>query len=178
MAIQFIIMAFSFFRKTMRGEKATAGTTFSSMSKGTYARLVARFLQMLFAIVVIGLYAQDLRKAKSKGAGYDSKWMYATIVGTITCAWAFLCCFVKSWYWFTGDLVSFILYLVAFGIFGKMYIHEDPEGNKGIVRMKNAVWILLVNLLLWFFTTCYGAVIFWKNRKALTPHTGRGQMHV
>jgi hypothetical protein len=140
--------------------------------------LFLRLFQFVMAITVIGLYAQDLVRAKKAHVYYDPKWMYATIIGTLTSLWALACMtpFVKNWFFFLFDFLAFLLYLVAFGIFGKMYINEDPEGDKGIIRMKHAVWILLVNLLLWFITASYGAIIFVKERKAHTPHTGRGTM--
>lgn len=58
----------------------------SSPSGGLLSRIplwVLRFLQFVFAITVIGLYAQDLRKASEQRKYSDSKWGYATAVGTI-----------------------------------------------------------------------------------------------
>ena len=69
-------------------------------------------------------------------------------------------------------LVS-ILWAAVFGIFGKMFIHEKPEGNSGIKRMKNAVWIDLINMLLWFFTAIFAAVWFFFLRGGRSLHTGR-----
>lgn len=173
-------MALNFLsRGSMKGEKATMKTSLlSNMSVGSVFRLVMRFFQFLLAIVVIGLYAQDLDKARKAGVGYDSKWMFATITGVLASIWAIACMLplIKAWFFFYLDYIMFIFYLAAFGVFGKMYIKEDPEGNKGIVRMKNAVWILLVNMLLWLITASYGAFIFLKHRKARTVHTGRAQM--
>lgn len=37
------------------------------------------------------------------------------------------------------DFILFVLWIALFGIFAAMYIHEKPEGNGGIMRMKNAV---------------------------------------
>ena len=64
-------------------------------------------------------------------------------------------------------------WLVVFGIFGKMYIREDPEGDAGIQRMKNAVWVDLVNMLLWLVSAVYGAVLFFKNKPTRSLFTGR-----
>ena len=66
-----------------------------------------------------------------------------------------------------------ILWAAVFGIFGKMYIHENPEGNRGIGRMKNAVWIDLINMLLWFFSSIFAAVWFFFLRGGKSLHTGR-----
>lgn len=53
-----------------------------------------------------------------------------------------------------------------------MYIHEDPEGDVGITRMKNAVWVDLVNVFLWLISAIYGGLSF-KNRTHRSKHTGR-----
>ncbi|KAF2646336.1 hypothetical protein P280DRAFT_464589 [Massarina eburnea CBS 473.64] len=175
-------MAYNFFKKgSMKGEKAGRSNQLAaSLSFGGILRLIARFFQFVLGITIIGLYAIDLDRAHKAGVGYDSKWMYATVVGTLSAfiALVFMLPLVKAWFFFYVDLLIFILYLTAFGIFGKMYIKEDPEGNKGIIRMKRAVWIQLVNMILWFGTAGYGAIIFWKERKASTSLSGRAQSHV
>ena len=71
------------------------------------------------------------------------------------------------------DTTLSILWVVVFAIFGKMYIHEDPEGDKGVGRMKNAVWVDLINMLLWFMTSISGAVIFFFFRGGKSRFTGR-----
>ena len=40
---------------------------------------------------------------------------------------------------FVWDFILFILWIALFGLFGSMFIKENPEGNGGIKRMKNAV---------------------------------------
>jgi hypothetical protein len=164
--IQVVLMALNFLsRGSMKGEKVgMANSLRASMSPGSIFRILMRFFQFIMGIVVIGLYAQDLQRAHKLGVKYDSKWMYATITGTLASIWAIVCMLplVKAWFLFGIDFVMFILYIAAFGVFGKMYIKEDPEGNGGIIRMKNAVWVLLTNMILWFITFVYGAVVFWK----------------
>lgn len=66
--------------------------------------------------------------------------------------------------------------MALFGTFGKMYINENPEGDAGITRMKHAVWVDLVNMLLWFMTAVYGTVIFFMHRSGRTLHTGRAEV--
>ena len=39
--------------------------------------------------------------------------------------------------------------------------------------MKHAVWVDLVNMLLWLVTFVYGLVIWFRRRKSVTLHTGR-----
>ena len=87
------------------------------------------------------------------------------------------CCHVVS---FSADLGMIwltvyysILWVAVFGIFGKMYIHEDPEGDSGVRRMKNAVWVDLINMLLWLVSALVGAFLFFKNKGHRSLHTGR-----
>lgn len=71
-----------------------------------------------------------------------------------------------------------ILWTALFGIFGKMYIPAQPTPHQdGIIRMKNAVWVDLVNMILWFITAIYATLIWFRNRggrKSL--HTGRANV--
>ena len=45
---------------------------------------VARFLQFVFALAVLGLYGQDLNNAHKAGVPSDSKWVYAVVVGAFS----------------------------------------------------------------------------------------------
>ena len=63
-----------------------------------------------------------------------------------------------------------------FGVFAKMYIHENPEGDAGITRMKHAVWVDLINMLLWLVTAIMGVVLFFTMREGRSLHTGRAKV--
>ncbi|EOA83337.1 uncharacterized protein SETTUDRAFT_43162 [Exserohilum turcica Et28A] len=175
-------MGFKFLsNSTLRGEKATLGTTLrASLTPTTIARLVLRLFQFVMGLTVIGIYAIDLDNARKQHKYVDSKWVWAVVCGSLgsIISLIFMLPLTKPWFFFVVDVVVFICYLVAFGIFGNMYIKEDPEGNKGITRMKNGVWVLLTNMLLWFITAAIGAFLFWRARKARTTHTGRAPQHV
>jgi hypothetical protein len=175
-----VAMGFKFLsRSSMRGEKATLGTSLgASLTPTTIARIVLRFFQFVMGLTVIGLYAVDLDNTRKQGKYVDSKWVWAVVCGTLGAISSIVLILVKSWFFFGLDALVFLCYLVAFGIFGKMFIGEDPEGNKGIIRMKNAVWVLLTNMLLWLISAVVGAFMFWRTRKARTTHTGRAGMHV
>lgn len=60
----------------------------------------------------------------------------------------------------------------------QMYIHENPEGDSGIQRMKNAVWVDLTNAILWLISAILVAGYWWRNRNARTVFTGRARNHV
>ncbi|KAG8525861.1 uncharacterized protein KY384_000621 [Bacidia gigantensis] len=137
--------------------------------------LTLRFLQFIFGIAVIGLYATDLNNARKHGIGSDSKWAYAVAVGSLSSftALVYVVPKLKSYFAFAWDWILFILWAAVFGIFGKMYIHEHTEGNGGIKRMKNAVWIDLVNMLLWLVTAVMATVAFFSLKGGRSLHTGR-----
>jgi hypothetical protein len=175
-------MAFNFLsRSSMKGEKATLGTSFwSRFTVPGFLRILLRFFQFVMGITVIALYAIDLDNARKAGSYVDSKWVWGVVCGTLGAivSLAFMVPLIKAWFFFYIDCFVFLCYLVAFGIFGRMFIPEDAEGNKGIIRMKNAVWVLLTNMILWLLTAVYGGIVFWRSRKARTTHTGRAGMHV
>ena len=66
-----------------------------------------------------------------------------------------------------------ILWTVVFGIFGKLFIHKDSHGDGNFQRNKNAVWVDLINMLLWFVTAIIGGIMFFRNRGRKSLHTGR-----
>ncbi|KAL6711507.1 hypothetical protein ACN47E_004441 [Coniothyrium glycines] len=168
-------------RSTLKGEKATAGTTFwSHFSKLGLLRIILRFVQFIFGIAIIGIYAQDLDAARKARAYVDSKWVWAVVCGTLGAlvSLVFMLPLVKAWFFFYVDAFVWLCYLIAFGIFGRMFIPEHAEGNKGIERMKAGVWVLLTNMFLWLLSACIGGWIFWRERKARTTHTGRANVHV
>lgn len=77
---------------------------------------------------------------------------------------------------FIWDTILFILWIVLFGVFGNMYIKERAEGDSGVQRMKNAVWVDLVNALLWLFSAVGMAVLAWRGRVERTRWTGRAKV--
>ena len=83
---------------------------------------------------------------------------------------------LKFWYACGWDAVLFVLWVAVFGIFGKLFIHENPEGNGGIKRMKNAVWVDLINMLLWLVTGVMGVVLFSTLRSGRSMLTGRAKV--
>lgn len=148
-------------------------------------RLALRFLQFVLGIAVIGLYAQDLRRAGAAGVGADSRWVYAVVVGTLSSIVA-IPYLLPKWdvrrvLW-PADWVLFVLWIALFGVFARLYVHEDAEdlGNghgdgPGITRMKNAVWVDLTNALLWLASAVWGTMLFFFAKRR-TLHTGRADV--
>ncbi|KAJ5647446.1 hypothetical protein N7490_003818 [Penicillium lividum] len=89
---------------------------------------------------------------------------------------------------FVWEFVLCIVWLTVFGIFGKMYIGVYPSSSSSsskrdsdsstststsglgdaskINRMRHAVWVDLVNLLMWVFTASWVLVRWLKSRRA------------
>ncbi|PSN60058.1 hypothetical protein BS50DRAFT_451714, partial [Corynespora cassiicola Philippines] len=128
-----------------------------------------RVLQFALGIAVMGLYVEDCINARKAGKYMDPKWVFALSTGVISAVVAFAFIWsstFKPHLFFPVDAIIWLLYLVVFGIFGKMYITEDPEGNAGIQRMKNAVWVVLATWLFWTATALWGGLALWRQKKA------------
>jgi hypothetical protein len=140
---------------------------------------ILHVFQFILAITVIGLYGTDLDRAQKNGTYADGKWVYAIVVGSISAVTAilylipFFLRFAAVPIW---SFILFVLWIALFGLFGSMYINEDPEGNGDIQRMKNAVWVDLASALLWLIGTVGAAVYWWSHRQRNSRFTGRARL--
>ncbi|KAF9869530.1 hypothetical protein CkaCkLH20_13015 [Colletotrichum karsti] len=149
------------------------------MAASYLAFAVLHFFQLVLAVTVCGLYAVDLNRARNEGKYVDSKWVFAEVVGALSAVTAVLYFipFIKRFAAvFVWDFILFVLWIALFGLFGNMYIKEDAEGDKGIQRMKNAVWVDLANALLWLIGALASAAYWWGHRERRTRFTGRGKV--
>ncbi|KAK5724929.1 hypothetical protein LTR17_013418 [Elasticomyces elasticus] len=172
------------------GDKSTSGGL-----PGALARIFLRFLQLVFAITVAGLYGVDLhmvRDAQAQDTSHTfvySRWVFAEVVAilSIITVLVYAVPFIKSWWGFAWDWCLFILWTALFSVFARVFIplpgsansYPDPKAPivPIIIRMKHAVWIDLVNMLLWLITAIYTTFIWFRNRgSGRTLHTGRGQI--
>jgi len=146
---------------------------------GALARIVLRFFQFVLALTVAGLYGIDLHRAHEAHAYTDGKWVYAEVCAGLSAftVLVYAVPFLKSYMAFAWDWVLFCLWTALFGIFGHIYIPAHPTPKQsGQIRMKHAVWVDLVNMLLWLITAIYATVIFFRHRTGRTLHTGRGKV--
>ncbi|KAM0243846.1 hypothetical protein ACHAPO_000707 [Fusarium lateritium] len=142
---------------------------------------VIHFFLFALALATCGLYGTDVHHANQQGKYSDSKWVYAVVVGSIsavTCVLYFVPfvlriagVFVPVW-----DFILFVLWIALFGVFGKMYINEDAEGDGDVRRMKNAVWVDLTSALLWFIAALGAFGYWWKHRDHRSRFTGRAHV--
>lgn len=140
---------------------------------------VLRFFQFVMGLTVAGLYGVDLQNARRANVYADANWVYAEVttgLATVTALVYLLVPFVLKGRrpiaarstlhlpLFAWESFLVLLWLILFGIFGKMYISENPEGDAGITRMKHAVWVDLTNLLLWAGTATWCGLRWWKGK--------------
>ncbi|TKA22764.1 hypothetical protein B0A50_07866 [Salinomyces thailandicus] len=146
---------------------------------GALARLILRFFQFVLAITVAALYGIDLHRADKLDAYTDSKWVYAEVVAALSAVTVLVYAvpWVKSYWAWAWDWILFILWIALFATFGRIFIPAHPTPHQGgQIRMKHAVWVDLVNMLLWLVTAVYSTVIWWRNRGGRTMHTGRAKV--
>ncbi|KAL2784519.1 hypothetical protein BJX66DRAFT_329916 [Aspergillus keveii] len=129
---------------------------------GLNVRAVVRALQFIFAIIVAGLYGVDLNHATSINAHAQSEWIYAEFVAAvsaITCLVHFLVTVTRVG-WCAWDGVLVILWLAQVGVFGTIFYPETSSGyentTQSVARMRTAVWICVINMVLWLATTVLG----------------------
>ncbi|AEO64957.1 db3cb1fc-81ec-47d0-87af-bbdcf748d4c7 [Thermothielavioides terrestris] len=140
---------------------------------------ILHFFQFVLAITVCGLYGADIDRTRKAGGQADGKWVYAVVVGGISAVttllyWIpFILRFALIWAW---NLILFILWIALFGLFGGMYIHEDPNGNGDIQRMKNAVWVVLASAILWLIGVIAHFIYWWGHRERHTRFTSRAKV--
>ncbi|KAJ5099417.1 hypothetical protein N7532_006418 [Penicillium argentinense] len=152
-----------------------------------------RFFQFAFGLAVIGLYGQDVRHDHQDKHTWHAKWVFALItafVATVTSAVYLAVQLLRRGNSnvgsnpalhlprFVWEFVLCVLWLTLFGIFGKMYIgvypsdKKDDEKNAGlgdaskINRMRHAVWVDLINLIMWATTSSFVLLRWLKGRRA------------
>ncbi|RAQ55800.1 hypothetical protein AFGD_011225 [Aspergillus flavus] len=139
---------------------------------GVISRAALRTLQFVFAIVIAGLYGVDLAHATEVNARAPSQWVYAEFVAAVTALTCIVHCFITVTHvaWSAWDFVLFVLWLALVGTFGAIYISnnvldEYEQATSSIPRMRAAVWISLVSMVLWFATTVLGIAWCCRTRK-------------
>ncbi|RDA94967.1 hypothetical protein CP533_0128 [Ophiocordyceps camponoti-saundersi (nom. inval.)] len=118
----------------------------------TFLSTGLHMLCFIGSIVVCGIYSYELAHHQSS----NSKFVYAVVVSVLSALTCLVYAVPKtlrkldlpaaSW-----SLVLFILWIAVFGVFGSIYIKAGGRDDKDsdVQRMKAAMWIDLVNALLW-----------------------------
>ncbi|KAJ5399745.1 hypothetical protein N7465_010234 [Penicillium sp. CMV-2018d] len=138
---------------------------------GIISRATLRTLQFVFAVTVAGLYGVDLAHYTKSNSHAHAEWIYAEFVAALSALTCIVHCFVTVTRvgWSAWDGVLFVLWLAQVGVFGNAYAsHINPEYETATLsapRMRAAVWINLVNMVLWFATMVVGISWCIRTRK-------------
>lgn len=133
--------------------------------------IITRALITIVSFVVVGFYARDVDLTRKAGHSVDGRWGYAVAVSVLS----IIVCLVhllpqiRSRMLFPVDLVLFLLWVILFGIFGKMYIPRNCMGDGACDRMKVAVWFDLAGMLLWLLSGVMGAINWRRDRVSGGP---------
>lgn len=151
----------------------------------TVPRLVCRGLQFLLAIVALGFYGNRVSADDKANDGFSPEWIFAITVAALAATTAVLFAaaspisalpwiggklkFAKTYRAFPWDFILFILWIVMFGLFAGIFLKradDNPYKGSKTGPMKVAVWIDLVNALLWLVSGSYGAFKTFLGEKA------------
>jgi hypothetical protein len=159
---------------TARKIAARAGKGVATKQIGLYenmARWIARGIQLIFALIIVGMYGHRVDEDRQESHLQSAAWMYGTVVAGASAITAVVYCipFVPVYRLWVVDAVLSVGWLVVFGVFAGIFLHResgtDYEGTS-VRLMKVAVWIDLVNVLLWMATTGWGVFRTFLSKKA------------
>ena len=151
----------------------------------TIPRFVCRGLQFILALVACGFYGNRVDADRKADDGFSPEWIFAIFVAGISAVSAFLLVVVvplgalpfigsrfkiaRTHRAFAWDLTMFVMWLVVFGIFAGIFLKRDsdePYKGSSTGAMKTAVWVDLVNAILWLISGTYGAIKTFVGEKA------------
>ncbi|KAJ5872306.1 uncharacterized protein N7529_004659 [Penicillium soppii] len=140
--------------------------------RGRISRVI-RPMQFLFAMIVAALYGIDLAHATNTNNTAPAEWVYAELAVTLSAITCIVYFFVPVIHaaWSAWDGILFVFWLAQTGVFGNIYISGTLDEHYkhvtlSIPRMRAAVWIDLINLLLWLFTFILGITCCCRTRKS------------
>jgi hypothetical protein len=134
---------------------------------------VLRTLQYLLAVIIIAIYAPDPRQTSSTRA--PAGWLYTGLVAWLSgmvCLLYFLIPVKHTEWWYTGDAVVAILWLVQVARFeGLLYPDCRVEleiGNAAlsVTKIRSGVWASLASLIVWVGSVVVGVLVCAKRKKS------------
>jgi hypothetical protein len=139
---------------------------------GLISRSALRTLQFVFAITVAALYGVDLAHATKTNSTAPTEWVYAEFVSAVSAITCIVHCFITVVHvaWSACDGILFVFWLAQVGVFGTLYssgvkTKYYENATLSIPRMRAAVWIDLINMILWFATFVLGIAWCCRTRK-------------
>lgn len=167
---------------------------------------ILHLAQFVLAVVVIGLYGDDVARSEHKGNDIDGRWVcglrtlkqlahdapnylftdysralqiYAVVVGSLSAVTAIVFLipaisrFIAVPIW---SFAIFVLWVAVFGVFGRLSWSANPDDNIDLQRIRIAVWLDLVNVILWLLGTVMLGVEYWTSHPRSTRFTGRAKL--
>ncbi|KAI1428666.1 hypothetical protein F5Y12DRAFT_681751 [Xylaria sp. FL1777] len=141
----------------------------------TWLRLFGRGLQLIFALVVVGLYGSRVSSDHRNDRSQAVQWVFALIVASLSAITSVVFAipqpFVRTARLFAWDFTLFVLWIAVFGTFAVIFLRmpDDDEHkwyeNTRVSVMRHAVWVDLVNAIFWLLTGCYGCFRTFVSRK-------------
>ncbi|KAI0431140.1 hypothetical protein F5Y09DRAFT_204783 [Xylaria sp. FL1042] len=141
----------------------------------TWLRLAGRSLQLIFALVVVGLYGSRVSSDHTNDRSQAVQWVFALIVSSLSAITSVLFAipqpFVRTARLFAWDFTLFILWIAVFGTFAVIFLRMPDDDahkwyhNTRVSVMRHAVWIDLVNAVFWLLTGAYGCFRTFVSRK-------------
>ena len=155
--------------KPQEPEKQERGTHPVAVTITGLMRTAFRIIQCAMGLTVVVLYAIIMITDRKRHGHVDGKVVYVLLCGSL----GFVvgpCLLVprQTWLFFVVDIIMWLCYMVAFSMFGAVYIRKQSEGNLRIAREKKAVWILLVNVGLWLLAAIWSTGVYLLSTKART----------
>lgn len=147
-------------------------------SIGTTIRVAIRILQVIVAITTAGLYGSDLARASRLHERASASFIYAEVVAVLSVLTCALHCAVtlRRIFWAPWDFVMCVLWAALFGVVGTIYLGsaaddqapvEDCVASTGsLSRMRAAVWIDMIGMLLWGSTFMQAAIWCCSRRRS------------
>lgn len=139
---------------------------------GLLARTALRTSQFAFAFAALaaGLYGADLARATHSSTHAPTNWIYAEVCAALSALTCVVHCFATVtnvawcvWDFAVCDFAVCVLWAAAFGVFGPAFLGGRAEGDAGEewgltgdVRMRMAVGVDAVCMVLWFVTAVMG----------------------
>ncbi|KAI9045329.1 uncharacterized protein KD926_008755 [Aspergillus affinis] len=136
-----------------------------------YLGLALHAVQLIFGIAVLALYSSDIHNAHERGDSASPEWVFAVVTAFLGCVTAMTLlvyvAFLKQRSvggkagillgLFAWQALGVILWLVVFGIFAGKFLGTEKK------KMRRAVWVDLVCLVLAVGGTAWAWLRWWRN---------------
>lgn len=160
------------------GESAASGSAGDKKrTLKTHAETAVRSLQFILSLAVIGLYGHDIQPSASSS---DPRWVYAVAVGFVSALTTFIYILCNLFFMksrplatrvalhlpvFVWESVLVVNWMTVFGIFGKMFLGVYKHA---VERMRHAVYLDLVLLVLFLGSVGWVGMRWWKSKTTRT----------